>query len=250
MGAMPSRPRRAQLASLTRRTEPSPGAFAVAARFPVALHQASVTLPMTSARRMVSLDMQAPVQKFPADGEALHNRTIKSVRVANGHVFLGSWDHTASMWELDSGEFIRSFRGHNQDIIGMCTHGEWLFTAGDCVRMWDTRTGQQMAAFGSKDEYSTATFYAAICDPVAVGLVVCAFCRGPLHVHDFSAASVNFLAQRGQVSTSSLPHQSTKPLVCGACVVVSASASWWATRPRCVTSQFRRVEGCTRHLST
>mmetsp|Transcript_39393 Transcript_39393/g.91239 ORF Transcript_39393/g.91239 Transcript_39393/m.91239 type:complete len:232 (+) Transcript_39393:35-730(+) len=198
MGAMPSRPRRAQLASLTRRTEPSPGAFAVAARFPVALHQASVTLPMTSARRMVSLDMQAPVQKFPADGEALHNRTIKSVRVANGHVFLGSWDHTASMWELDSGEFIRSFRGHNQDIIGMCTHGEWLFTAGDCVRMWDTRTGQQMAAFGSKDEYSTATFYAAICDPVAVGLVVCAFCRGPLHVHDFSAASVNFLAQRGQ----------------------------------------------------
>jgi len=160
-----------------------------------------------------TIDASAPVMTFPDDGEAMHTRTIKSVSVANGHVFLGSWDHTASMWELETGDFVRSFHGHKQDIIGICTQGEWLFTCGDCVRMWDTRTGEQIAAFGSKDEHVTSTFYAAVADPVAVGLLAGAFCRGALHIYDFNAAADRYkAAQRQHQADGPKPVYGLKPV--------------------------------------
>jgi len=133
----------------------------------------------------LALEVSQPVMTYPNDGQALHDRTIKSISVCGGYVFLGSWDHVASMWELESGEFVRSFRGHKQDIIGVNATGPWLFTCGDCVRMWDSHTGTQIAALGSKDLDVTLTYYTCITSAYIPGLVACAMSKGPIHVYNF-----------------------------------------------------------------
>lgn len=194
MGARSSRPRGSTVLHAAARP-PSPSQMQAAAASP---HSEPVTL---AAR--------VPLMVFPPDGDALHEKTIKSVCVSGGYVYCGSWDHTATMWELESGEFVRSFRGHTQDIIGITTvsslSGEWLFTCGDCVRMWEARTGEQVAALGSKDEHSLATFYAAIPDPVT-NLLACAFCRGPIHVYDWRGPAELFAAQRAQTARPSVQY--------------------------------------------
>lgn len=153
-------------------------------------------------RPRLTLASSEPRMAFPNDGSALHERTVKSICVGGEYVFVGSWDRTASMWELATGEFVRSFRGHKQDIIGICVYEQWLFTCGDCVRMWDTRTGDQLAAFGSKDEEVTATFYTAICDFSAPGLIVCGFCRGPLQIFDFRAIADKYPQRRERAAVA------------------------------------------------
>jgi len=157
------------------------------------------TVQDTGGDSAFTLAAKRALMVFPNDADALHTRTIKSVCVDGSHVFLGSWDRTASMWELDTGEFVRSFHGHRQDIIGIHAADGYLFTCGDCVRMWDVRTGAQIAAFGSKDEHTTATFY---CAQVPLpGLIACAFCRGAIQVYDYRPPGEMFRMrlQRGSV---------------------------------------------------
>jgi len=89
-----------------------------------------------------------------------HTKYAQAVCVSpdDQFIFSGSGDHTAKMWNASTGEEIRTFEGHTNDIANVkccLIHGELrLFTAGQdhTTIMWNPDTGEKLFTFQEKDE--------------------------------------------------------------------------------------------------
>jgi WD40 repeat protein len=60
-----------------------------------------------------------------------------------------------SLWNAETGEKIRTFRGHAARVKGACISNDrkWLFTGSEdgTVRIWDLNSGKEMASIMSLD---------------------------------------------------------------------------------------------------
>ncbi|HSL42853.1 MAG TPA: hypothetical protein VK897_05440, partial [Anaerolineales bacterium] len=81
-----------------------------------------------------------------------HTGSIFEVDISPDGKYLatGSEDGTARLWDLATGETIRTFSGHTSAIDGLAfsPDGKTLITGGDqTVRLWDVATGEELQIF-------------------------------------------------------------------------------------------------------
>jgi WD40 repeat protein len=66
----------------------------------------------------------------------------------------GSWDHTARIWELESGREVRRFEGHSHRIssVAFSADGRQVFSGSwdGTARLWDCDSGAELARFGKE----------------------------------------------------------------------------------------------------
>nr|VFK33737.1 MAG: WD40 repeat [Candidatus Kentron sp. MB]VFK76330.1 MAG: WD40 repeat [Candidatus Kentron sp. MB] len=81
-----------------------------------------------------------------------HGRWVSSVAFApNGRgILTGSWDHTAILWEAESGAEVRRFR-HSRGVgsVAFSPDGRRILTGSwdDTARLWEAGTGQEIRRF-------------------------------------------------------------------------------------------------------
>eukprot|EP00656_Telonema_subtile_P005754 TRINITY_DN12631_c0_g1_i1.p2 TRINITY_DN12631_c0_g1~~TRINITY_DN12631_c0_g1_i1.p2 ORF type:complete len:278 (-),score=60.70 TRINITY_DN12631_c0_g1_i1:278-1111(-) len=80
---------------------------------------------------------------------------FKSMVIADGCLYtaaIGEKRAQAKMWDLASQQLLRCFPSHDGDILAIAVDEHLLFTASgfpdSCVKVWDTRTGEQVQAVG------------------------------------------------------------------------------------------------------
>jgi WD40 repeat protein/serine/threonine protein kinase len=78
-------------------------------------------------------------------------------------VACGSGDHLVRVWEVESGQLVQMFKGHEDDVISLAFSpvGDLLASGGSdaIIRIWDTVTGQaQEALRGHRLAVSSLTF--------------------------------------------------------------------------------------------
>jgi len=91
--------------------------------------------------------LEAPPLEFKG-----HTDFIFEVDISPDGKYLatGSVDRTARLWDLATGETIRTFSGHTGAIDGLAfsPDGKTLITGGDqTVRLWDVATGEELQVF-------------------------------------------------------------------------------------------------------
>lgn len=78
---------------------------------------------------------------------------INSVALSRDGKWLatGSEDHTARLWDLETGKEIRAFRGHSDRVctVALSGDGQWLVTGSldHTARLWDLATGKEIRVF-------------------------------------------------------------------------------------------------------
>jgi WD40 repeat protein len=79
-----------------------------------------------------------------------HSSSVLSVAFSPDGQFVltGSWDHTAQLWETDTGRGVRRFRGHTQKVNSavFSPDGRHVLTGSDdsTVRLWDAEGGTEI----------------------------------------------------------------------------------------------------------
>jgi WD40 repeat protein len=83
---------------------------------------------------------------------------------SDGHLALtGSEDKTARMWDVTTGQQLRSFEGHTDEVtsVAFSPDGRFVLTgSGDnTARLWDAATGEQIRSFeGHTDSVNSVAF--------------------------------------------------------------------------------------------
>lgn len=85
----------------------------------------------------------APLRTFDHGGNDL-----MSVSVSGDHLFTGLLT-TAKMWDTTTGNFVRDFLGHSDNVTSVHVSGDYLFTGSndDTAKMWDTTNGNLVRTF-------------------------------------------------------------------------------------------------------
>jgi hypothetical protein len=91
-----------------------------------------------------------------------HDGRVASVAVppAGGLAFTGSYDHTARLWNLESGQELRRFTGHTDWLVAVVVlpDGKRAITgsADRTARVWDLATGQELRRFTGHSDWVVA----------------------------------------------------------------------------------------------
>lgn len=90
-------------------------------------------------------------------------------------ILTGSGDSTCALWDVESGQLLQSFYGHNGDVMAMDLAPSEIgntFVSGGCDKValiWDMRTGQCVQSFeGHESDINTVKFYPSG-DAIATG---------------------------------------------------------------------------------
>lgn len=81
------------------------------------------------------------------------NHDVFDVFVSGDHLFTAGGpfnsDGTAHMWNATTGELVRTFAGHTDQVKSVHVSGDYLFTGGidDTAKMWDITTGDLIRTF-------------------------------------------------------------------------------------------------------
>ena len=75
----------------------------------------------------------------------------------------GSWDWTVRLWDVSSGEHLRTFTGHTSGVnsVSFSPDGETLASGSsdETVRLWDVSNGEPLRTFtGHTDEVNSVSF--------------------------------------------------------------------------------------------
>jgi WD40 repeat protein len=61
-------------------------------------------------------------------------------------ILSGSSDHTLKLWDVQSGQEVRTFKGHEDSVTGVCfaPGGKTILSGSDdhTLKLWDLETGQ------------------------------------------------------------------------------------------------------------
>jgi serine/threonine protein kinase len=65
------------------------------------------------------------------------------------HVLSASYDHTVKLWELDSQQLLRTFAGHGKWVQGLAVSrdGKWFLSGSDDIRLWNVESGELVRSF-------------------------------------------------------------------------------------------------------
>ena len=80
-----------------------------------------------------------------------HTRSVYSVALTgDGRLVTGSYDGTARLWDLETGEELRAFTGHTGGVSSVALTGDGRLVTGSddrTARLWDLDTGEEIRAF-------------------------------------------------------------------------------------------------------
>ena len=73
-----------------------------------------------------------------------HNNKISSVAIAGDKIVTGSWDNTAKIWDINTGQLLHTLVGHNSRIRLVVIAGDKVVTGSDdnTAKIWDIKTGK------------------------------------------------------------------------------------------------------------
>jgi WD40 repeat protein/uncharacterized caspase-like protein len=111
-------------------------------------------------------DSQADPDKRPRLVAQLgHTSGVSSVAFApdGKQVVTGSYDHTARLWDVQSGKELRAFTGHADgvDSVAFAPDGKQVLTGGgdNTARLWDVQSGKELRTFtGLSSPVTSVTF--------------------------------------------------------------------------------------------
>jgi WD40 repeat protein len=79
------------------------------------------------------------IMRKPLQG---HTDWVRSVCAAGNKIISGSRDKTIRVWDMDTGECLRTLQGHTSSVYGLCTLctvGNKIISASEdkTIRIWD-----------------------------------------------------------------------------------------------------------------
>lgn len=76
-------------------------------------------------------------------------------------ILSGSMDKTAKIWDMASGEHIKSLRGNGDWVLGVAfsPDGHTLAVASEVVRMWDTRKTIELKTITGHDSLTNSVAF-------------------------------------------------------------------------------------------
>ncbi len=121
--------------------------------------------------RMILWDVETgePLRVFGPDDpdtEAVegHARAVRTVLYAgDGRAVSASDDWTLALWDLNTGEMIRQFEGHQERVRGAAISPDGTMIASaaydNLVKLWDIETGAEIKSFEGHDNQATAVAF-------------------------------------------------------------------------------------------
>ncbi|XP_022100869.1 guanine nucleotide-binding protein subunit beta-5a-like [Acanthaster planci] len=99
---------------------------------------------------------------------AMHTSYVSCCTFMNSdqQILTGSGDSTCALWDVESGQLLQSFHGHNADVMGLDISPSEAcntFVSGGCDKqalVWDMRTGQCVQSFdGHESDINAVRFF-------------------------------------------------------------------------------------------
>lgn len=83
-----------------------------------------------------------------------HNDSVMCLQIHNNYLATGSYDATVKLWNLDSGELIRTFEGHTAGIRALQFDGHKIIRGSldHTIKIWNWQTGECMRTFSGHDD--------------------------------------------------------------------------------------------------
>ena len=116
--------------------------------------------PQGDAALLSAINLNYPVQVFTGNKGGVEKVAFSP---DDKWILTGSNDHTARLFDAQSGKQLQAFSGHTAGIndIAFSADGKWVLTASwdKTVRLWDTGTGRELRKFvGHTNSVITADF--------------------------------------------------------------------------------------------
>jgi WD40 repeat protein len=91
-----------------------------------------------------------------------HEHSIWSLAISpdSRYIVSGSRDNTIRIWDIDSGEQVRKITGHNEAVLSVVfsPDGKRIASAGDDVKVWDAKTGEEVMTLPMDDWVGAVAF--------------------------------------------------------------------------------------------
>ncbi|XP_077988977.1 guanine nucleotide-binding protein subunit beta-5-like [Glandiceps talaboti] len=113
----------------------------------------------------LSLDVDVASKKRTV---AMHTSYMSCCSFTNSdqQILTGSGDSTCALWDVESGQLLQSFHGHNADVMSLDlspSESGNTFVSGGCDKqalVWDMRTGQCVQSFdGHESDINAVRFF-------------------------------------------------------------------------------------------